>query len=70
MKRIIMMVLRNLPFIPMAWFKLCWYASHVDNYTEGERYALLKMIDRRTEAIFMDIIIESAAPAVAPTITE
>ena len=36
MKRIIMMVLRNLPFIPMAWFKLCWYASHVDNYTEGE----------------------------------
>ena len=45
MKRIIMMVLRNLPFIPMAWFKLCWYASHVDNYTEGERYALLKMID-------------------------
>ena len=47
MKRIIMMVLRNLPFIPMAWFKLCWYASHVDNYTEGERYALLKMIDRR-----------------------
>ena len=47
MKRIIMMVLRNLPFIPMAWFKLCWYVSHVDNYTEGERYALLKMIDRR-----------------------
>lgn len=47
MKRIIMMVLRNLPFIPFAWFKLCWYASHVDDYTEGERYALLKMIDRR-----------------------
>lgn len=47
MKRIIMMVLRNLPFIPYAWIKLCWYASHVDNYTEGERYALLKLIDRR-----------------------
>lgn len=47
MKRIIMMVLKNLPFVPFAWFKLCWYASHVDNYTEGERYALLKMIDRR-----------------------
>jgi len=42
-----MMVLKNLPFVPFAWFKLCWYASHVDNYTEGERYALLKMIDRR-----------------------
>lgn len=47
MKRIVMMVLRNLPFIPYAWIKLCWYASHVDNYTEGERYALLKLIDRR-----------------------
>lgn len=47
MKRIIMMVLRNLIFIPYAWTKLCWYASHVDNYTEGERYALLKMIVRR-----------------------
>ena len=28
------------------------------------------VIRPRTEAIFMDIIIESAAPAVAPTITE
>ena len=49
MKRIIMMVLRNLIFIPYAWTKLCWYASHVDNYTEGERYALLKMIEQTRE---------------------
>lgn len=39
------MVLRNLIFVPGAWIKLCWYASHVDRYTEEQRYALLKMID-------------------------
>lgn len=47
MKRIIMMILRNLPLVPFAWCKLCWYASHVDRYTEEKRYALLKMIDGR-----------------------
>lgn len=47
MKRIIMMVLRNLLFVPYGWVKLCWYASHVDNYTEEQRYALLKYIDMR-----------------------
>ena len=47
MKRILMMVLRNLIYVPFGWIKLCWYASHVDNYTEEERYALLKYIDSR-----------------------
>ena len=47
MKRIIMMVLRNLLFVPWGWFMLNKYAANVDNYTEGERYALLKKIDRR-----------------------
>ena len=47
MKRIIMMVLRNLLFVPYGWIKLCWYASHVDRYTEEERYNLLKFIDDR-----------------------
>lgn len=47
MKRIIMMVLRNIWFVPYGWIKLCWYASHVDRYTEEERYALLKYIDKR-----------------------
>lgn len=41
------MVLRNLLFVPYGWFKLCYTASHVDKYTEEERYAVLKMIDRR-----------------------
>lgn len=47
MKRIIMMVLRNLLFVPWGWFMLNRYAKNVDNYTEGERYALLKKIVRR-----------------------
>lgn len=57
MKRIIMMVLRNLLFVPYGWFKLCWYASHADRYTEEERYALLKYIDGRANKggnIFID----------------
>lgn len=47
MKRIIFMVLRNLLFVPYGWIKLCYTASHADKYTEEERYAVLKMIDRR-----------------------
>ena len=45
MKRIIMMVLRNLFFVPYGWFMLNWYAGHVDDYPEEKRYALLKKID-------------------------
>jgi 1-acyl-sn-glycerol-3-phosphate acyltransferase len=47
MKRIIMMVLRNLIFVPYGWFQLCWHAAHVDRYTEEEHFKVLKMIDRR-----------------------
>lgn len=47
MKRIILMILRNLWFIPYAGAKLYWYAAHVDRYSEEERFELLKMIDRR-----------------------
>lgn len=45
MKRILLMVIRNLIFVPYAWFKLCYYAGHVDKYSEEERYRLLKYID-------------------------
>ena len=47
MKRILMMVLRNLIYVPHGWIKLCYYASHVDKYTEEERYKLLKYIDHK-----------------------
>lgn len=44
MKRILMMVFRNLFFVPYGWIKLCWYASHVENYTEAQRYEMLRYI--------------------------
>jgi len=47
MKRIIMMVLKNILFVPWGWFMLSKYAANVDKYTEGERYALLKKIDHK-----------------------
>lgn len=46
MKRIILMVLRNLFFLPYGCFKLFHTAGHAENYTEEERYQVLKMIDR------------------------
>lgn len=45
MKRIIMMVLRNILFVPYYCFLLKWYSSHIDKYSEEERYAMLRKID-------------------------
>ncbi len=47
MRRILLMVIRNLFLVPIMWCKLCFYASHVDKYTEEEHYKMLKFIDRR-----------------------
>lgn len=44
MKRILLMVFRNLFRIPYRWCKLCYMASHVDRYTEEERFQFLKEI--------------------------
>lgn len=47
MKRILLMVARNLFLVPIFWIKLCYHASHVDKYTEEEHFKLLKFIDHR-----------------------
>ncbi len=47
MRRILLMVLRNIFFVPVYWLKLCYHARHVDKYTEEEHYKLLKYIDHR-----------------------
>lgn len=47
MKRIVMMVIRNLFLIPYMWIKLNYYAGHVDKYTEKERYDFLDYIVKR-----------------------
>lgn len=47
MRRIIVMVLRNLIFVPHMLVRLLYMAGHVDKYSEEERYALLKYVDNR-----------------------
>ena len=44
MKRILLMVFRNLLRVTFYWFKLCHIAAHADDYTEEERYHFLKQI--------------------------
>ena len=45
MKRILMMVLRNLYMVPYGWVRLCYRAAHVDKYSEEDMYAFLRWID-------------------------
>lgn len=47
MKRILMMVLRNLFLVPGAWIKLCWYAAHTEKYEEEVKYKHLQYIVER-----------------------
>ena len=47
MKRIILMVFRNLFLVPYMWIRLCYHASHVDKYKEEQHYELLKYITHR-----------------------
>lgn len=44
MKRIILMILRNILFLPVYWIKLCYYASHIDKYTDEYINKFLKGI--------------------------
>ena len=66
MKRIILMVLRNLILVPIYWIKLCWYAAHTYRYTEEQKYALLKFIDHRANK-GGNIIIDSHGVENIPT---
>lgn len=45
MKRILLMVVRNIVRIPYAWIKLCYLAAHVDQYPERELYEYLRWMD-------------------------
>ena len=38
MKRILLMVIRNIFMVPYGWIRLCYRAAHVDKYTEEEMY--------------------------------
>ena len=44
MKRLILIILKNLYHIPFAWLRLCTYASHTDKYSIEQRYSLIRKI--------------------------
>ena len=44
MNRLMTMVLRNLHIVPGAWFKLCRYAKHTDDYPEIEKWNHIRYI--------------------------
>ena len=54
MKRIIVMVLKNILFVPYYWILLNWYAAHVDKYTEEQRYAVLKTVEEICTLMLME----------------
>lgn len=47
MKRILLMVFRNIILVPYMWFRLCYVAAHADKYPEQKRYDMLRFIVKR-----------------------
>nr|MBQ8243729.1 1-acyl-sn-glycerol-3-phosphate acyltransferase [Oscillospiraceae bacterium] len=47
MNRIVTMVLKNLWIVPGAWFKLCRYANHAEQYPELEKWRHIQFILKR-----------------------
>ena len=47
MNRIVTMVLKNIWIVPGAWFKLCSYAKHTDEYPEEEKWRHIQYILKR-----------------------
>lgn len=47
MKRILLMVIRNIVLVLPMWIRLCYHAAHPDKYTEQEHFKMLKFIDHR-----------------------
>lgn len=41
------MVIYNILLVPFMWCKLCYYASHVEKYSEEKRYKMIRFIDKR-----------------------
>ena len=47
MKRILLMVLRNLLLVPWMWCRLCYHAAHPDKYSLEEHFKMLRFIVQR-----------------------
>jgi 1-acyl-sn-glycerol-3-phosphate acyltransferase len=48
MKKLILIILKNLYYIPFAWLKLSYFAKHVERYPEQKRYSFIRKIVKRT----------------------
>ncbi len=47
MKRILLMVFKNILIVPFMWCKLCYMASHVDKFTDKQHLEMLRFITER-----------------------
>lgn len=47
MKRILLMVFKNLLLVPVTWCVLCYYASHVDKFTDEQHNKMMRFIVKR-----------------------
>ena len=47
MKRILLMIIKNIIFVPFMWVRLCYHAKHADKYTQEEHFSFLRWIVRR-----------------------
>ena len=47
MKRILLMVLRNLLLVPWMWCRLCYHAAHPDKYSLEEHFKMLRFVVQR-----------------------
>ena len=47
MKRILLMIIKNIIFVPSMWIRLCYHARHADKYTAKEHFSFLRWIVHR-----------------------
>lgn len=47
MKRILLMVFKNLLLVPVTWCVLCYYASHVNKFTDEQHNKMMRFIVKR-----------------------
>ncbi len=47
MKRILMIIFRNIWYIPYMFIRLFWYCGHVDEYSEEKKFAVVRKIGSR-----------------------
>lgn len=47
MKRILLMIFYNLPFVSFWWIRLCHMAKHAEEYSQEERWAFLQKVTKR-----------------------